>query len=267
MLQDHDGNLVEGMPAPSQSTDLESGPPSVGTPREAEMPAEPESYAVATPRREGVIARIEVLETESKAVSLRRRRAGEQLVTQGDILRDVEFVEDVFEDGDGLLHVPRIRFPHVIVLTQACDLEHGTCLLSVLVAPLHNAEHLFNGAHLGELGLPAERIKKDGTRGRNIAQNSEPRFHYLRFPDGVQLPDLIIDFRQYCSLNVDYLTGVKSTRLAWTVPPLWRDHISQRFAAFLARIGLPQPTPPADLARMREALEWPRRASRHTDKV
>ena len=75
----------------------------------------------------------------------------------------------------------------------------------------------------------------------------------------MQLTESIIDFRHYFSVNVEYLRGLKGDSLVWSVPPLWREDISQRFAAFLARIGLSQPTPPLDVAKVYDALRWPPR--------
>ncbi len=223
------------------------------------MPAPFEPYAVAKPRRKGVRAKIEALETETKTVSLRKGPAVGVTVLQGDIFRNVTFVEDVFEGQAGILHVPQIVFPHIIVLSQVCDLEHAQWLLSVLAAPLYNAEHVFGGEHLSDLGVETETITRDSTRRTSITRNNEPRYHHLQFPDGVQLPESVIDFRHYFSLNVQYLKLKRRADLAWTVPALWREHISQRFAAFLARIGLPQPVPPPDPAKVQEALRWPKK--------
>ena len=190
-------------------------------------------------------------------MSLRKDSPREATIVQGDIFRDVTFVEDVFERPAGILHVPRIVFPHIVILTQACDLEHGS-LLSVLAAPLYNAIHVFSGEHLTEIVVsPTKPIDRKGTQGRTITQNREPRYHHLQFPEGVVVPESIIDFRHYFSVNAAYLRSIRRTHLAWTVPALWRDDISRRFAAFLARIGLPQQMPPPDPAKVDDALRWP----------
>ena len=89
-------------------------------------------------------------------IEVRRQKIAR--VCQGDIFRDIEFVEYVTE-RDGKIEVSRIVFPLVIVLTQDCDLaqdyrirwskEHSSTqdkmLFSVLVAPLYNIEHVYNG--------------------------------------------------------------------------------------------------------------------------
>ena len=88
----------------------------------------------------------------------------EERVQQGDIIRDVEFLESIKIDNAGLLSIEKILFPSVFVLTQDCDLQQGfeskekpienernALLISVLIAPMYNAEHFRLGNHLENL--------------------------------------------------------------------------------------------------------------------
>ena len=78
-------------------------------------------------------------------------------IVQGDIIRNIEYVESVVEVS-GQLEISKVNFPLVVVLTQDCDLEQDyrfrwseeaesksedKWLLSVLVAPLYNVEHIY----------------------------------------------------------------------------------------------------------------------------
>lgn len=169
---------------------------------------------------------------------------------QGDIIRDVEFLESMSEE-DGILELTKISFPFVIVLTQDCDLEQDhksrtneqttqdKLLLSALVAPLYNAEHVFEGKHLSELQIASQRITKRRTPGKDLRHNNNPRYHYLEFSSKVPLVPLVIDFKHYFAARVTDLESARAQRLAYSVGPLFREAISQRFAAFLSRIGLP----------------------------
>ncbi len=79
-------------------------------------------------------------------------------LSQGDIIRDVEHIEYVSEKS-GNIEVSKIVFPLVVILTQDCDLaqdykfrwsktetkNEDKWLLSVLVAPLYNLEHIYTG--------------------------------------------------------------------------------------------------------------------------
>lgn len=173
-------------------------------------------------------------------------------VRQGDIYRDVECIEYAIERG-GVFEVSRIYFPFVIVLTQDCDLEQEYAqrwarkrnnadqdkwLISILVAPLYNAEHIFQGSHLSDLELNMQIIhSKEKTK---IKSNQVARYHYLEFPENVPIVPMVIDFKHYFSVNSNYLKINKRTKYVCSVSPIYREDVSLRFANFLARIGLPK---------------------------
>lgn len=184
-------------------------------------------------------------------------------ISQGDIYKDIEYLEYAIEK-EGYLEISKIVFPLVIVLTQDCDLEQDArirdafekvqqkgnkdsptektqdkFLLSVLVAPLYNAEHFFMGEHLDKLEMTMNSIKKTSTEARFIQNNTRPRYHYLKFPDDVPIVDSVIDFKHYFSVNVSYLRNIKDTHFVRKVSSLYREQVCQRFANYLSRIGLP----------------------------
>jgi hypothetical protein len=183
-------------------------------------------------------------------VKIKRQR--QPRVCQGDIFKDVEYVEYVSE-RKGIIEVSKIIFPLVIVLTQDCDLEQDyrfrkpknqektqdKLLISVLVAPLYNSEHVYEGEHLSELGLTMQTINRKRSEGNFLRNNERPRYHYLEFSDDVGIVPSVVDFKHYFSVNVNYLKRVKKTHFVCCVSDLFREDISQRFASFLARIGLP----------------------------
>jgi hypothetical protein len=174
-------------------------------------------------------------------------------ICQGDIIRDVEFIEYALE-RKGVIEFSKIIFPLIIVLTQDCDLEQDyrirkerrqannqdKLLFSVLVAPLYNAEHVFRGEHLSDLKMTMMDINRRRTPGKNLMNNETPRFHYLTFPLGVPIVPSVIDFKHYFSVNVNYMRVLKKKNFVCQVSDLFREDVSQRFASFLSRIGLPE---------------------------
>lgn len=174
-------------------------------------------------------------------------------VCQGDVFRNIECVEDVTQIN-GTLEVSKITFPLVFVLTQDCDLEQDyrvrwsrrkaanqdKALVSVLVAPLYNAEHVYLGQHLSELDLQMEKINKGRSPGGNLRTNQNPRYHYLEFPTAIQIVSSVIDFKHYFSVHVEYLKRIKRTQFVCQLADLYREDVTQRFASFLSRIGLPE---------------------------
>ncbi len=181
-------------------------------------------------------------------------RTGKQArVCQGDIFKDVEMIEYAVEKA-GVIEISKIQFPIVIVLTQDCDLAQDYMfrwsrantktqdkwLISVLVAPLYNAEHLFRGEHLSELDMKMMDLENGSkTHRQKIRSNQDQRFHYVEFPDQIPIVPSVIDFKHYFSVNGNYLKGLKKSHFVCRVSELYREDISQRFASFLARIGLP----------------------------
>lgn len=169
---------------------------------------------------------------------------------QGDVIRDVVYFE-YLNENEGNLTISMISFPSVVVLTQDCDLaqdhsfrnevhdSNDKLLISVLVAPLYNSDHLFNGEHLSEIGITSTQINKTRTAGKLIIQNKNPRYHYVEFPEQVELVPSIVDFKHYFSVPVPVLLEQKKQKFVCTFSDLNRADLSQRFASFLSRIGLP----------------------------
>lgn len=194
-------------------------------------------------------------EQSSYAIRVKKQRVPR--ICQGDVFKDIEYVEYISEK-EGNLEVSRIIFPLVTVLTQDCDLEQDynsrwskkedkkdqdKFLLSVLVAPMYNAEHVYQGEHLSELKMKMQKIKRKGTSGNDLRNNQKPRYHYLEFPPEIHIVPSVIDFKHYFSVNIKQLKKLKRTNFICSIPPLFREDISQRFASFLARIGLPNIEP------------------------
>lgn len=183
---------------------------------------------------------------------IRVRRGDRKRVHQGDIFRDVEMIEYVFEKA-GALEVSKVVFPLVVVLTQDCDLEQDhrfrwalktkptqdKWLISVLVAPLYNVEHVYEGKHLSDLGMTMEPINGRSTPGGYLRNNERPRYHFLSFPPSEPIADSVVDFKHYFSVNGQYLRRLRKTNFVCQLAPLFREDVSQRFSAYLARIGLP----------------------------
>ncbi len=180
-------------------------------------------------------------------------RKGIRRISQGDIFRDVEYLEYATESS-GIIELSKIVFPLIIVLTQDCDLEQDykyrwangnskdqdKWLLSVIVAPLYNAEHVYRGEQLSELNMTMQIINSKKSHGKFLRDNQLPRFHYIEFPQNVPIVPSVIDFKHYFSVNVKYLHSIKKKNLVCSISPLFREDISQRFSSFLSRIGLPE---------------------------
>ena len=178
-------------------------------------------------------------------------------INQCDIFRNVEFIEYVKEEGNAI-EVSKIVFPLAIVLTQACDLQQDYSarkriieeqrgnqdkfLISVIAAPIYNFEEFRQGTHLSQLGLIMEdQGRRSRSKCENIIKNENKRYHYLNFPEDVELVESVIDFKHYFTVTIGYLQTIRADQYVCSIDILYREFILQRFSNFLSRIGLPDP--------------------------
>jgi hypothetical protein len=181
-------------------------------------------------------------------------------VCQGDIFRDWKYDYRIYSDEKGTLSIEKIDLPYMIVLSQDCDLEgdfknrnnpdfknddilevkHDKFLHSILVCPAYLSEQLKQGTHLQRLGFTMEII---GTNKWNdIKNNTNPRYHFLMSHLKFQIPDLAIDFKHYFTIPRDKLYETAKNHYIASVNELFRESLSQRFAYYLSRVGLPELT-------------------------
>lgn len=109
------------------------------------------------------------------------------------------------------------------------------------MAPLYNYDKFLIGEHL--LGIKRKMQVygiKENSVTKIIKQNNNPRYHYLEFPIDIDIVNSIIDFKHYFSVGTEYLYSIYKENFTCRVDILYRELISQRFANFLSRIGLPE---------------------------
>ena len=178
-------------------------------------------------------------------------------LSQGDILRDVSILwsanEDRTEEGVDEIHTRVI--PYAVVLTQECDLEQDASnridtqrrnddkfLHSILLVPAYLARSVREGTQL-EQDLGFRMQKFNSSTWPSITKNLVYRYHWLPPELALQVPELVMDFKHYCTLPramVD--SAFVSEHYLASISPMFRENVSQRFAYYLSRIGLPERT-------------------------
>ena len=160
---------------------------------------------------------------------------GSQL-EQGDILLHCSLVVPVTQPAIqdvGNTIVGDIVTHDVIVMTQSCDLTHEGKLDDVILCPhwsIKDASQMDPGLAKNK----ALEIVRKGYR---------PRYHLLAASDqaDMMVGARIIDFGRVFSLPKSYLqeyAGRVGKRLRLCPP--YREHMSQAFARYFMRVGLPQ---------------------------
>lgn len=74
---------------------------------------------------------------------------------------------------------------------------------------------------------------------KQIKDQNKDRFHFLDQDQELQVPELVVDFKHYYAIPRDTLFRMYEKHYLATINQLFREFLSQRFANYLSRIGLP----------------------------
>ena len=124
----------------------------------------------------------------------------------------------------------------VVVMSQSCDMVAGReKITEALLCPVWRRSELAEGH------LSTAKGMEDARRG-NL-----PGFHVLAACDlpGAKREVRVVDFRRVHSLPLPFLRrrGSSANGRLRLLPP-YREHLSQAFARFFMRVGLPADVPP-----------------------
>lgn len=184
-------------------------------------------------------------------------------LTQGDILVDCPLLEwetpDVEAEGpvakalgdpvDRLFKITRAIKADVVVMTQACDLEHKKVSNVVLCPclPLSKYKAHWEAAEKAKRQNPSDkawkRVCEDITNGyvwNLFMMDSKPEGE-------LRTEHLIVDFHSVFTVPRAFLDGLiveRGARRLRLLPP-YREHLSQSFARYFMRVGLPENIKPA----------------------
>ena len=119
----------------------------------------------------------------------------------------------------------------VIILSQSCDIAHNK-IDSLIVCPVWPFKKL----------IEANPYYKSSRARESLRQGKEPAYHLLNQykSDKLTFQYSIVDFHRIYSLPKNYLRKIaqeKEVRLR-LLPP-YREHLSQAFARYFMRVGLP----------------------------
>lgn len=134
----------------------------------------------------------------------------------------------------------RITDCNVVVMSQSCDIEHGKNDL-VLVSPYWPLEEYGqkppNSKSSKEFSKWKEALRKGNVLGYHLLNKCEL--------EGIKRDYMVVDFRNVYSLPLEFLKVLadKADKRIRLLPP-YREHLSQAFARFFMRVGLPADIPP-----------------------
>jgi hypothetical protein len=184
-----------------------------------------------------------------------RAAGAEEALTQGDLIFECPALSwrlsalqppagSVTEDlslGEHLLAEAR----DLVVMTQACDLEH-TKVTSVVLCPHYGLNEFKDAWEEDQRGKGQNPTAKAWRRYCDeICEGTIWNLNLLNAQDDrdVQVEHRIVDFHEVFTLPRPVLEALLKAR---NVPrpqllPPYREHLSQAFARFFMRVGLPTP--------------------------
>ncbi len=153
---------------------------------------------------------------------------------QGDVLEKFPVYVPII-DGYSLKY--DIKIYNTIVLTQSCDLAHDGKCESVILCGIEDLE-----AFKKSFFKPADNTETRTNRLNRIREGLVPSHHMLaecKLRD-FERPIRIVDFRVIYSMPIKYVeqfAGSAGERIRLCSPS--REHLSQAFARYFMRVGLP----------------------------
>jgi hypothetical protein len=153
---------------------------------------------------------------------------------QGDFVPDCPIIippEDF--QGDKKLNV---KLTNSIILSQSCDLEHNKIDI-VLVCPYYNLETLLENH-------PDNKQNSNKTRTRvidNLKQGHYHSYHLMQKDINLNIADnIVVDFRNVYGIGYDFLKQhIYKLETRIRLLPPYREYLSQAFARYFMRVGLP----------------------------
>lgn len=122
-----------------------------------------------------------------------------------------------------------------VILSQSCDLQNQK-IENVLVCPFFSLT-----TFIAELKDQSSNSKRKVVE--NLKKGNLPGYHLLNKEEGIPLLNdyTVVDFRNIYGIQINALSQiVAKLETRYRLLPLYREHLSQAFARFFMRVGLPQ---------------------------
>jgi len=156
---------------------------------------------------------------------------GKEELMQGDFIEECPLIIPPLEIPTEVNEVEaRINKYNVVVMSQSCDIVYKK-LEFILVCPIWPLSNFENSL------LKSPKVSKEDLRKGNISG-----YHLLNKCkiDGFKKDYSVVDFRSTHSVDFNFLVNLaqRKTKRLRLLPP-YREHLSQAFARFFMRVGLP----------------------------
>jgi len=155
-------------------------------------------------------------------------------IAQGDLIPDCPIVmppSKIIKDEQVEIDITRVDS---IILSQSCDLVNDKIQI-VLVCPYFSLKVFIEN-------LPDTNRKAVKKSIDNLKKGFLPGYHLLNKSEENHITDyLVVDFRNVYGIHIESLREIaKQLESRHRLQPPYREHLSQAFARYFMRVGLPQ---------------------------
>lgn len=162
-------------------------------------------------------------------------------IQQGDLLKDCPILippEKIEEQKNKEIEVD-VQLYNVVVMSQSCDLVQKKVEI-VSVCP-----YITWKAYLEQQDASMRVKKGPAALYEKLKQGVLPNHHLLYKDEEIGLKNsLVVDFRYVYGIHFKYLDKyIKNQKTRIRLLPPYREHLSQAFARFFMRVGLPTDIP------------------------
>ncbi len=160
--------------------------------------------------------------------------AADDKIMQGDFIPECPIIIPPSEISEQEEFEVVIRKYNVIIMSQSCDIENENIDL-VLLCPVWPLEEMEKNDYF-----------KSSKGKEQLRRGNSPGYHLL---NKCELEDFItdyrvVDFRNIYSISLDFIKDFNKTKdKRLRLLPPYREHLSQAFARFFMRVGLPVDIP------------------------
>jgi len=157
-------------------------------------------------------------------------------IEQGDLIPNCPIIIPPSKIEEGSEPEIEIRLIDSLILSQSCDLANDNIEI-VLVCPYYSLKTFLDNLPEDQKGTKAKRKHID-----NLRKGHLPGYHLLNKSECNNIDDyLVVDFRNVYGIQIESLKSLASALInrIRLLPP-YREHLSQSFARYFMRVGLPQ---------------------------
>ncbi len=155
---------------------------------------------------------------------------------QGDIIPDCPVIIPPETLEQGKMPEIEVQTFDAVILSQSCDLANEK-LTNILVGRIYTLKTFFDELPVGETNNKAKREKVID----NLRKGRFNAYHLLDKEDVFLKDHLVVDFKNTYGIHRSVLMEiVDKLKVRVRLLPPYREHLSQAFARYFMRVGLPQ---------------------------